>query len=202
MSHSWLTQLYTWAVFGAVYLFAWDAALVTGVARLNSDSSVALIAGSPRTLRRPYLIALCLYTLVVAWFSIAFLMLVCFCGCTLIKMTAPLCHRIWEDYVVNKFFVPAVVFNSVDLMHAPFHGVAALGTLSMASVAVGFYVCDDDLLREQHVHSKAVRALFIPPAVAGVAYALYALYCILETLGGGGGKKGDTKGDTKTEVKT
>lgn len=173
---SWLNQLYTWAIFGVVMMVSWDSALTRSVAMLNDQSETAYQPGTARVLRRPYMIALALYTLVSAWFSIAFLMLIVFCGCALLLLTAPLCKQIWED-IVRAVFATDVVFNSIDLMHAPFHGVAAIGTMFASSIAIGFYVTDDDLVREQYAHSKVVRALFIPPAVVAICYGMYALFC-------------------------
>ena len=174
---SWINQLYTWAIFGVVMMVSWDGALTRSVSMLNSEADAAYQPGAPRVLRRPYMIALALYTMVASWFTIAFLMLGAFCVCALLLLTAPLCKPFWEKYIVRKLFVPDVVFNCIDLMHAPFHGIAAIGTLFAASVAVGFYVTDDDLIKEHHAHSKTVRALFIPPAVIAIVYVMYALFC-------------------------
>lgn len=173
---SWLNQLYTWAIFGIIMMAAWDSALMRSVAMLNDQSETAYRPGAARVLRRPYMITLALYTLISAWFSIAFMMLIVFCGCATLMLTAPLCKKTWES-IVRKMFVTDVVFNSIDLMHAPFHGVAALGTFFAASIAIGFYVTDEDLIREPYAHGKVVRALFIPPAVVAICYGLYALFC-------------------------
>jgi hypothetical protein len=174
---TWLNQLYTWGIFGGALMLSWDSALTVAVSQLNSDSDEAYLAGSPRVLRRSYLLALVLYAIVVAWFTIVFMMLSGYCACALLVLTAPLCKDFWERYIVRKLFVPALVFNCMDLAHAPFHIVAAISTFFAAAVMIGFYVTDDDLLKQHHMHSKAVRALFIPPAAIGVVYALYALFC-------------------------
>jgi hypothetical protein len=175
---SWLNQIYTWGIFAGVLLVSWDTSLTRCVSMLNDQGESAYQPGVARVLRRPYMLALALYAVVATWFTIAFLMLGIFCVCALLLLTAPLCKPFWETYIVRKLFVPDVVFNCIDLMHAPFHGVAALGTLFAASIAVGFYITDDDLVREHHAHSKTVRALFIPPAVTSLCYALYALFCV------------------------
>jgi hypothetical protein len=177
-SPSILKQLYTWFIFAVVFLLAWDSALTSAITRLNGDTDTAFQASSPRVLRRPYLMALSLYSIVIAWFNIAFFMLIAYSACSLLWMTAPMCKVLWEQ-LVRIVFVPDVVFNCMDTGHAPFHAAAALGTLFAAAIAIGFYVTDDDLLKEQHMHSKVVRALFIAPGAMAVAYALYMLFCII-----------------------
>jgi hypothetical protein len=177
-SPSILKQLYTWFIFACVFMLSWDSALSATITRLNGDTDIAYLASSSRVLRRPYLIALSLYSIVVAWFHIVFIMLMAYSACSLLWMTAPLAKVMWEQ-LVRLVFVPDVVFNCMDTTHAPFHAAAALGTLFAASIAIGFYVTDDDLLKEQHMHSKVVRALFIAPGAMAVAYAMYMLFCII-----------------------
>ena len=38
---------------------------------------------------------------------------------------------------------------------------------------------DGDLVLERHMQSKAARALFVPPAAMGIAYALYMCFCMV-----------------------
>lgn len=178
MFPQWINQLYTWFIFGIVYILSWDGALTVAVNRLNTDIDAAFTPDSVRVLRRPYLIAIGAYAVVLAWFNIAFYMLIMYCACLLMCMTAPIGSKLWEN-IMRALALPSVVFNCVGLEHAAFHGTIMLVTIATISHLVGWYFTEDDLLSESTVHSKAVRAMFVVPGTMGAAYAIYAAMCVL-----------------------
>ena len=187
-------QVWTWTVFFLVWLLSWDGALGVAIARFNYDLGVAfrpregvhatLDPSAPVMrpgLRRPYLIALALYSIAVAWFNIAFFFLLIFLVNAIVCMTATMETPFWER-VTRAVASPNVVFNCVDLPHVAWHATAAAAMLFASSVIVGFYVTDDDLADENATHGKALRALFTAPALAFVAYMTYALICALNAM--------------------
>ena len=174
-----LNQLYTWGIFAVVSLLAWEGALGVGMARFNDDLERA--KGVPGVVRRPYLIALVAYCTALAWFNIAFFMLILFCFDTISCMTAQWELEPWSSLILAAAS-PDVVFHCVDVSHMPWHAVVAGATLLAASLHVGFYLTDEDMLDEHATHSKVVRALFIAPALGCVAYAAYVTVRVLSAM--------------------
>ncbi len=172
-------QMYTWGIFLVIYLLSWDASLTATINKLQTDLSVA--AHDQRSLRRPYLIALSAYSLVVAWLNVAYWVLLLFIAGALVCITAPVATAYWER-IVLAFGRPAVLLHSVDLSHVAFHAVVIGASLISMSLSIGFYITDDDLLNRQALTSKMLRVLFTVPAAMAGAYGLYALFCLLHTL--------------------
>ena len=172
-------QMYTWGIFLVIYLLSWDASLTTTVNKLQTDLGVAV--REQRSLRRPYLIALSAYSLVVAWLNVAYWVLLLFIAGALACITAPVATAYWER-IVLAFGRPAVMLHTVDHSHVAFHAAVVAASLLGTSLSIGFYITDDDLLDRQALSSKMLRVLFTLPAAMGGAYGLYALFCLLNTL--------------------
>lgn len=173
-------QLYSWGLFFVLYLISWDASLTSSVNRLHADLG-AIEDGGVSSLRRPYLVVLAAYSIVVAWLSVLFYALLLFLACALACMTAPIGTEYWEK-LVRLLGRPVVVLHCLDISHAGFHALVMGATLLAASLSIGFYITDDDLLHHNAVYGKMVRILFIAPATMAAAYGLYTLFCIICTM--------------------
>lgn len=172
-------QMYAWGIFLCIYMLAWDAALTASVNRLQADMATA--RDYARSLRRPYLIALSAYSIVIAWLNVLFWVVLLFLACALACMTAPVATEYWEK-IVRAFGHPQIVLHSVDLSHAGFHAIVIAASLMASSLSIGFYITDDDLIHQDTVNSKMLRVLFTAPAAMAAAYAFYILFCVVCTM--------------------
>ena len=174
-----MTQVYSWGIFMVLYLMGWDAAMTTAVNLLQQDLLSAQVSG--RTLRRPYLIVLSGYSIVVAWINIVFFALLVYLACAFACMTAPLAPKWWEKLML-MVARPIIVLHCVDLSHIMFHGLAMAAALVSMSVSIGFYITDEDLADSHAVYSKMLRVLFVCPAAMVAVYGLYIAFCVICTI--------------------
>jgi hypothetical protein len=177
-------RVITWLVFFVIVAVAWDQSLGITIRRLKTD---VIDGNSSVTLRRPYLIALCAYSIAIAWAWIAAFALVAYGALTMLVLIVGFAdpdYLAFLVHIVRMIALPNLVLHCFDAAHAPFHAVATLATLAASSVAIGFYVSEEDLEDETKasVLSKTVRLLFIAPFVMISAYVIYVGYVFLVSV--------------------
>jgi hypothetical protein len=188
-----LIEAYGWCIFGWIMVLSWDNAIRVAISRMNDDLDTAYAAASatrgtkgaldrtpvPSTLRRPYLIALAAYAAVNAWFNIAFIMVLIYCGCVVACMTMPIVEiELWH-VLVRTFATPRRVLGAIDIRHAAFHTTIVAVAILSSAIAVGLYVTDSDLLDQDRTRVKMCRILLVVPAALVSAYCAYAMFCLL-----------------------
>lgn len=174
-----VVQLYTWGIFMAIYLLSWDAAITYTISKLQGDLSAA--AGSHRSLRRPYLIVLVAYSIVVAWLQVIYWVLLIFLACAMLCMTSPFGPTYWAK-LVRLFARPKIVLHFIDLSHVGFHALVVGASMLASALSIGFYITDDDLIHKDTLNSKMLRVLLTAPAAMAAAYAFYVLFCVVCTM--------------------
>lgn len=182
-----------WIVFLVVMAISWAVAVPKAKQRCDDDVFPRghLIPSAGILVRRPYLIALCAYAVIVSWFYVAFLSLALLVWCTVLTMTKGKIkdHEAWEK-LVDWFAKPTAVLHALHESHAAAHAIFAIGSLVGMALVVAFYVTDEDLVAGQTAQTptsptvaavapayyvKTMRGLVLVPAVMGIAYVLYAV---------------------------
>jgi hypothetical protein len=170
---------YPWCMLLVTLFIAWDGALVVAIARMNDDAADA--QASRTTLRRPYLIALLAYVVVVVLFKAAFAVLLLYVVCALLAITRPVVapDTLYVRLVLDKIANPTLVLAAFDKKNALFHGAVHGLLLLFGALAIGFYVTDDDLVDVSRAVTKMTRLFFTLPLVAVCAYVVYAVALII-----------------------
>jgi len=174
---SFMKQMWTWSFFMAVYVVAWNMAIILGIKKLDEQLDTGM------GIRRPYIVALGAYVFVVALFNIAAISLVAYCGCTLLCMTASIAPDWWES-LMTKVALPSTVFNCISLDHIKIHTVMFLATVAAFALMAWMFVIEDDLRKvTDRVRAKIMRMLLIiPGGVLTVGYGMYSFYCMFSAL--------------------
>ena len=178
-------EVYGWIVFLALFVLAWDGGATAAIARLNKDAAAAAAAAAaaspPLQLRRPYLLALCVYSIAVAWFNVVFFYLMLFCLAAFVDMTLHLdAPGQWYHIITEAIVSPDALFAGVGIRHLKWHAAVVLASIAASGILVGFFATDEDLEDDdtERTRSKVVRAIVVPPACAVVMYVVYAVQCV------------------------
>ena len=197
MTSSMLQEVYAWIVFGIILTTAGYMGISAAKKRYENDvlplnvSNVSNVSkGSQvRAFRRPFLVALCAYSLAVTWFFIAFMVVTLLVWCTFLQMTRDrLDVSIWQ-WLVDNLAKPSVVLRCFDEDYVWTHVVFSVIAVAAAGWIVGFYITDEDLAyadadadadANSACYRKTLRALGIIPSILATAYIVFALSQIIK----------------------
>jgi hypothetical protein len=179
-------EVYAWIVFGIIITIAGYMGISAAKKRYENDVLPVESAGSE--VRRPFLVALCAYSLAVTWFFIAFMVVTLLVWCTFLQMTRnKLDVAIW-DWLVDNLAQPSVVLRCFDEDYVWIHVVFSVIAVAAAGWIVGFYITDEDLDGSSGAaadatsacYRKTLRALGIIPSILATAYIVFALSQIIK----------------------
>jgi uncharacterized membrane protein YidH (DUF202 family) len=164
-------QLFSWGVFMCFFLFAWQLTIQTVTKRYDKQ-----IDSTKELPRRPYLVAVCAYSLVVFLLNMTILYIFAFIGCTVIVLSAPYVPLLLEP-LIYVLFLPEIVFSAISLKQVPLHFFVLITALLLQVGMVWFYITEKDLGSPVIVRAKMIRILcIVPGGFLGIVYACYAIY--------------------------
>lgn len=180
-------EIYAWLVFGILLTLAGIMGLSAAKKRYENDVLPSDSAGSE--VRRPFLVALCAYSLAVTWFFVAFMVVSILVWCTFLQMTRDKLEvKLWNNLVAT-FADPAVVLRCFDEDYVWVHVVFSVVAVAAAGWTVGFYITDEDLDGNGQFNSadansacyrKTLRALAVIPAILATNYIIFALFQVIQ----------------------
>jgi hypothetical protein len=169
-----INQLWSWGIFGVLFMFSWQLTIQTVTRRYDEE-----LESAKEALRRPYLLALCLYSLIVFLLNMTILYIFAFIGCTALTLSAPYVPFIWEP-LIYFLFLPEIVFSPITLRQVPFHFSTLFTAFCLQMSMIWFYISERELNSVAISRAKMIRILIIVPgAFLGVVYACYAFYCAM-----------------------
>lgn len=177
-----LAQVYTWVAFAGFMLASWDFVSPAVMNRLIDETDANAANGEP--VKRTYMLALCLYMLVLLWYHMLYLMVFAYMGCSLVAMTA---HYIPNELKLFKGLLvwladPNILFRSVRTIHMPLHGLVMGSWLVACLVSVLWYVQKRDLENKVRARSKFVRIVFSTAATMVTTYLIYCVVAFMRAL--------------------
>ena len=190
---TWFQCLYAWVIFGVIVSGAWVLGLNSAKTRYENDilpSSPSGAAEGQAACRRPYLVALCAYSLVATWFYAAFAVVVLLIWCTFLQMTKDKIDLNFWRWLVENLADPLVVLHTFHEQFAWTHFIISVVALAAAGWIVGFYITDEDLVGNAEnnpadanspCYRKTLRCLSVIPAIMGVVYVIFAIAQVLKS---------------------
>jgi hypothetical protein len=168
-----IIQLYTWLVFGTLLFLAWDDVMPGMINTLSDALTVANVNDIP--IRRTYLIALAIYTLILLWFDIMFLLILMFVGCIMVIMASTYAVPTFLGPLLRWLFNPVSIFHCITTDHVPFHAAVFVCVTAAAMVSIMLYITDDDLPSDA-VNLKMRRIMYSSASIMVIVYGVYAMY--------------------------
>ena len=180
-------ELYSWIIFGIIVTIAWDIGLNAAKTRYENDNNGQAIC------RRPYIVALCAYALMTAWFYAAFMVVLLLVWCIFLQMTKNSIDLSFWKWLVENLAQTKVVMHCFDECYTWTHLVISIVALVAAGWVVGFYITDEDLTpstpslpstqsdANSPCYRKTLRCLTVIPTIMGVTYVIFAIGQILNS---------------------
>lgn len=189
-ANPWYQELYSWLIFGFIVTLAWGMGLSSAKKRYENDILPTSTDGQA-ICRRPYIIALCAYSLMTAWFYTAFMVVLLLVWCTFLEMTKDGIDMFLWKWLVENLAKTSIVLRSFDECFTWTHFVISVVALAAAGWIVGFYVTDEDLIGETEgenpsdaksaCYRKTLRSLTVIPTIMGVVYVIFAVAQVLKS---------------------
>jgi hypothetical protein len=170
-------QLWSWLIFLCFFMFSWQLTIQTVTRRL--DEQLASYTDKSHPLRRPYLIAVCAYSLVVFLLNMTILYIFAFIGCTTLVLSSQFVPFLIEP-LIYALFLPEIVFSAISLYQIPFHFFVLFTAFTLHVGMVWFYISEREINSHVITRAKMIRILcIVPGAFLGIVYGCYAIYCAM-----------------------
>ena len=170
-------QLWSWLIFLCFFMFSWQLTIQTVTRRL--DEQLASYTDKSHPLRRPYLIAVCAYSLVVFLLNMTILYIFAFIGCTTLVLSSQFVPFLIEPFIY-ALFLPEIVFSAISLYQIPFHFFVLFTAFMLHVGMVWFYISEREINSHVITRAKMIRILcIVPGAFLGIVYGCYAIYCAM-----------------------
>jgi hypothetical protein len=167
-------QLWSWFIFLCFFMFSWQLTIQTVTRRLDEQ-----LASKSHPLRRPYLIAVCAYSLVVFLLNMTILDIFAFIGCTTLVLSSQFVPFFIEPFIY-ALFLPEIVFSAISLYQIPFHFFVLFTAFMLHVGMVWFYISEREINSHVITRAKMIRILcIVPGAFLGIVYGCYAIYCAM-----------------------